>query len=39
MYINERKNILVTCGPELEGYLNAELGGLGFPVRIFTLGR
>jgi hypothetical protein len=24
MDINERKNILVTCGPGLEGYLNSE---------------
>lgn len=32
MDINERKNILVTCGPGLEGYLSAELGDLGFEI-------
>jgi len=32
MDIKERKNILVTCGPGLEGHLNAEVGGLGFEI-------
>jgi len=32
MNINERKNILVTCGPGLEVYLNSELQGLGFEI-------
>jgi len=32
MDINERKNILVTCGPGLEVYLNSELQGLGFEI-------
>ncbi len=32
MDIKERKNILVTCGPGLEDYLNAELVGLGFEI-------
>jgi putative N6-adenine-specific DNA methylase len=32
MDIKERKNILVTCGPGLEGYLSAELQGLGFEI-------
>ena len=29
MDIKERKNILVTCGPGLKEYLQAELEGLG----------
>ncbi len=32
MNTKERKNILVTCGPGLEGYLSAELQGLGFEI-------
>ena len=32
MDIKESKNILVTCGPGLEGYLSAELQGLGFEI-------
>jgi len=28
----ERKNILVTCGPGLKDYLQAELEGLGFEI-------
>lgn len=32
MDIKERRNILVTCGPGLEDYLSAELGGLGFEI-------
>ncbi len=30
MDVKERKNILVTCGPGLEDYLQCELRGLGF---------
>jgi len=32
MDIKERKNILVTCGPGLKEYLQAELEGLGFEI-------
>ena len=32
MDIRERKNILVTCGPGLKEYLEAELTGMGFSV-------
>ena len=32
MDINERKDILVTCGPGLKDYLIAELEGLGFEI-------
>ena len=32
MDINERKDILVTCGPGLKDYLLAELQGLGFEI-------
>ena len=32
MDIKERKNILVTCGPGLKDYLQAELEGLGFEI-------
>ncbi|MFC1783679.1 class I SAM-dependent RNA methyltransferase [Planctomycetota bacterium] len=32
MNINERKNILVTCGPGLKDYLAAELQVLGFDI-------
>ena len=33
MDINERKNILVTCGPGLKDYLQTELEELGFEIR------
>ncbi len=32
MDVKERKNILVTCGPGLEDYLQGELRGLGFEI-------
>ena len=32
MDIKERKNILVTCGPGLEGHLSSEVGGLGLEI-------
>jgi hypothetical protein len=32
MDIEERRNILVTCGPGLKDYLQAELEGLGFEI-------
>jgi len=32
MNINERKDILVTCGPGLKDYLHAELEALGFEI-------
>jgi putative N6-adenine-specific DNA methylase len=32
MDTQERKNILVTCGPGLESHLTAEVGGLGFEI-------
>ena len=32
MDVQERKNILVTCGPGLKDYLQAELEGLGFEI-------
>ncbi len=38
MDIKERKNILVTCGPGLKEYLQAELEGLGFEIVSSHLG-
>jgi len=38
MNMRERRNILVTCGPGLKDYLQAELTGLGFEIISSSVG-